>query len=416
MFSSLLGTKEHLMIFIGLDWSRTKHDFLALDAEGTVLQKGIVPHDATALDEFGESIAKMEGDPASVHVGVELHDGALLAWLLEQGYTVYSINPKSADRARDRHRPSGAKDDALDAYVLADMARTDRKRLRVVRRDSPITKELRAWVRYRAKLVREKTASSQRLRAILAEWSPAISGLCSDFNRRWQRDLLMLAPLHTDLQELHGNRLNAFIRAHRISAKTVARVQETRATSAIKIPAGLLQPLKAEILYLTETIDRLIAKAAEAEASIEACIEKHPDSWIFQTLPVGGTATIGTFLSAFGESRDASPAWPELAARWGAAPVTVQSGKSKHVKRRRACDHVINQALLFFSFKTAFTDGCWAKEFYRRKRAEGVDHYGTLRRLSQRWIKVINRIWRDRIAYCEDLHQRNITQRKGAAA
>jgi transposase len=395
------------MLFIGLDWARDKHDFLAMDAQGSVLTKGIVAHDAQALDDLANAIATIEPDSATVHVGVELHDGALLAWLLDQNYTVYAINPKSAERARDRHRPSGAKDDQLDAYVLADMARTDRQRLRAVRRQSTPTRELRAWVRLRARLVREKTAACQRLRGLLAEWTPRLSDLCNDFNRCWQRDLLAMTPLHEHLRRLHGNRLNAFIRVHRLREQTASKLRQVRCCPAIAIPPGLQNPLAAEIRGLVESIDALVAKISEAETAIDECIAKHPDAEIFQSLPVKGTATVGTLLAAFGESREETPHWRELAARWGAAPVTVQSGKSRHVKRRRACDHVINQALLFFSFKTAFTEGCWAKAFYQRKRAEGVDHYGTLRRLAQRWIKILYRLWQDRILYREEVHQRN---------
>jgi hypothetical protein len=45
--------------------------------------------------------------------------------LMEQGFAVFSINPKQLDRFRDRYSPAGAKDDRRDAFVLADSLRTD---------------------------------------------------------------------------------------------------------------------------------------------------------------------------------------------------------------------------------------------------------------------------------------------------
>ena len=51
--------------------------------------------------------------------------GPIVEALLERGYNVYSINPKQLDRFRDRFAVSGAKDDSLDSYVLADSLRTD---------------------------------------------------------------------------------------------------------------------------------------------------------------------------------------------------------------------------------------------------------------------------------------------------
>jgi transposase len=66
--------------------------------------------------------------PTSKHLFIQ--------YLHALGYTVYSINPKSVDRARDRFSPAGAKDDSRDAQVLADLIRTDRHQYRPVRMDS----------------------------------------------------------------------------------------------------------------------------------------------------------------------------------------------------------------------------------------------------------------------------------------
>lgn len=404
------------MVFIGFDWSRTKHDFLALDTNGHVLQRSVIPHDADAFDELRRIIAAIEPNPAAVQVGIELHDGALLFWLLEQGYTVYGINPKSANRARDRYRPSGSKDDSLDAYVLADMVRTDRGRLRPIRAAGQATRELHAWVRLRSKLTQDKTAACQRLRGLLDEWSPVLSGLCDDFNRRWQQDLLALCPLHEDLCQWHGNRLNAFAKNHRLRVETRQRIHAARTHPPIAIPAGLKAALRMESRHFSETIARLSERLAEVDRQLAQRVAEHPDAAIFQSLPVKGTATVAAFLCAFGQDRDHAPHWRELAARWGAAPVTVQSGKSRHVKRRRACDHVLNQAFLFFAFNTAFTEDCWAADYYKRKRAAGVDHYTALRCLAQRWIKILHRLWRNRVAYDEKLHQKNRLLHGGLAA
>lgn len=53
-------------------------------------------------------------------MGLELNNGVLLAWLVVRGYSVFGIQPKSAQRFRDIYRPSGSKDDRNDAFVLAE--------------------------------------------------------------------------------------------------------------------------------------------------------------------------------------------------------------------------------------------------------------------------------------------------------
>ncbi len=393
------------MIFVGCDWSRFQHDLVIIDPEGAVRCEFRVPHAAEGLDALGEQIAALESNPTEVRVGLELHDGALLAWLVDQGYTVYGLNPKSAERARDRYRPSGGKDDRSDALILAEVVRTDRGHLRAIRPDSQATQELRTWVRFRARQVQERTATAQRLRALLAEWCPALSALCDDLNRHWQRDLLQSFPLHVELCAAHGNRLRAFARKHRLRSATHERLLAARSQKPLAIPAGRLRALRAEILSLVEHLGRLARSVADIEAELDRLVAEHPDGAVFQSLPAHGTATTATLLAAFGEDRDAAPSWRALAARWGVAPVTVQSGRARHVKRRRACDHTVNQALLFFAFRTAFTPGCWAADFYQAKRREGADHYTALRALALRWVKILYHLWRHRTGYEEQLHQ-----------
>jgi hypothetical protein len=103
--------------------------------------------------------------------------------------------------------------------------------------------------------------------------------------------------------------------------------------------------------------------------------------------------------------RGAAPRHQELAARWGVAPITKASGRSRLVKYRRACDEYMRGALMYFAFNTAHRSDCWAQDYYRRKRAAGVTHYGALRCLAQRWLKILCRMWNDRAPYDEELHR-----------
>ena len=59
-------------------------------------------------------------------MGIETDRGPWVAALVAAGYTVFAINPRQVARYRERHGTSGAKSDAGDAHVLADMVRTDR--------------------------------------------------------------------------------------------------------------------------------------------------------------------------------------------------------------------------------------------------------------------------------------------------
>lgn len=394
------------MIIVGFDWARDKHDVCIQDSEGETVHEQTVGHDAGELEQLRFSIAQLEPNPSAVHVALEQHDGALLAWLLHAGYTVYGINPKSADRARDVFRPAGAKDDRNDALVAADLLRANLRRFKPMHAQSDETLQLRSLSRLRMRLSAQKTTLMQRLRTIQAEWCPHVSRLCNDFNRKWQRALLRRWPLHEDLAAAHGNSLNSFFSGHRICGKTREKVRDVRQTETVFIPEGRKDALRMEIDLILEQLDLLIKRLACLDRELEEAWVEHPSYGIFNSLPVKGLATLSMIAAGFGDRRDNPTGWQDLAARWGVAPVTVASGKSKKVKRRRACDHHMLQALCDYSFATAFSvSDCWASEYYQKKRSENHDHYEALRAVGLKWVKIMWAIWHNDRTYSEEYHQ-----------
>jgi transposase len=399
------------MTIVGIDWARSKHDLVLMDEAGHVIQRMQVTHDAQGMQQITHAIAAHEPHASEVRIAIEMHDGALLAWLLQQGYTVFGINPKSAQRARDRYRPAGGKDDASDAFILADMLRTDRGSLRAIQPDSDATLELRALIELRASRVHERTALFHRLRARLDEWCPDLSRLCDDFTRIWQRRLLERLPLQHDLHAAHGRTINAFVRQHRLGPDTADRINATRQATPMPIPDALRPSLRMDLEHLLAQIELLTQAIAQLDERIQHKLDEHPDAQVFQSLPIKGTNTIATLLAGFGQDRDKSPDHRQLAAAWGVAPLTIQSGKHRSVRRRHAADQTLSQALMHFAFNTAFTAGCWAGDFYQRKRADGKAHYTALRCLAQRWLKILHRMWKNRVPYDEQHHRNNQQQR-----
>ena len=83
------------------------------------------------------------------------------------------ITSRQVKNLRSRYGSAGAKDDRFDAFVLADVLRTDRARLRPLVPDTPATIALRAAVRARRDLVAHRVAACNQLRAHLAVAFPA---------------------------------------------------------------------------------------------------------------------------------------------------------------------------------------------------------------------------------------------------
>ncbi|MFB0524930.1 MAG: IS110 family transposase [Phycisphaerae bacterium] len=404
------------MIIVGLDWSRSKHDFVIMDLQGKVIERGAVAHNANALEELAARIERQSNSDKEVRVGLELNDGALLAWLVTKGYTTFGIQPKSAQRAREIYRPGGSKDDRIDAFVLAEFVRINVGRLKPWHPPSQITLELRELLRWREELVQQRTAAYQRLRALLAEWSPQLAELCDNLDCIWQLDLLSQFPTETRLCQAHGNRIRSFVRNHRMHLKKQQQIEDIRRSIPMPVPVGRVQVVERQTSFLVEQIRMLTAEIKHIEEDLQQLTAQHPDVNVFESLPVQGIVTIASLLAIFSDDRKRAISVDELAALCGVAPVTIASGKAKRVRQRRACDHTFRQALVHFAFNTAFCDGCWAVQFYQRKRSEGATHYVALRCLAKRWLKILHRIWKDHITYNEQLHQANQKRNQSHAA
>ena len=110
-------------------------------------------------------------------MAIERGDGPVVDALLEAGVTVVVITPRQVKNLRSRYGSAGNKDDRFDAYVLADVLRTDRARLRPLIPDTPATVTLRQACRARKDLVRHRVAVGNQLRAHLLAAFPAAASL-----------------------------------------------------------------------------------------------------------------------------------------------------------------------------------------------------------------------------------------------
>src|SRR4029077_831435 len=108
-----------------------------------------------------------------VKVGIETERGPWVAALLAAGYEVFAINPMSVARYRERHSTSGAKSDAADAHLLAEIVRLDRAHHRPVAGDWPQAEAIMLSARAHESLSWDRPRPVLRLRAALREFFPA---------------------------------------------------------------------------------------------------------------------------------------------------------------------------------------------------------------------------------------------------
>jgi transposase len=113
-------------------------------------------------------------------VAIERASGLIVDALVAAGHPVFPIHPNAVKAARPRYRSSGAKDDRGDAYLLADLLRTDRHRLRPLAPASDAIRALRALTRGRGDLVGTRVALANQLCSLLEGFWPGAAAIFAD--------------------------------------------------------------------------------------------------------------------------------------------------------------------------------------------------------------------------------------------
>lgn len=398
------------MKFIGIDWAHEAHDVALLDEAGAVQECWRVQHDASGVGTLLERL-KREGGPSGVLLGIESGAPLLLDQLLEAGYTLYCFNPKQADRYRDRHTVAGAKDDRLDAVVLADAVRTDRERLRPLQHDSDLAEEMRIRDRARTRQVEHRVQLSNQLRQLLTRYFPAVLTLGRDMHDGFLLDLLRAYPDPCAARAGRMPRLEKLLSKHKIRAIKPEELAASLRAPALDCPQYVAAACRDEALDLVAQIKLLNDHIKAADACLDELLERHPDREILRSLPGLGNRLSVRVVAELGDSQDRFRDRNSLQAFAGTAPVTRRSGKRGviSIRMRKGCNRTI-QAGLFTMARCSLARSRWAKAYYESARARGVRHAAALRSLSNKWAKILHALRSSREIYDDERHCRRLLE------
>lgn len=156
------------LFFAGVDWGKDSHQVCVIDHEGSPIAERSFKHSGVGFFEMAQWMMNIsESEAFNIAVAIEVNHGPVVETLLEQGFMVYSVNPKQLDRFRDRLCVSGAKDDRRDAQVLASALRTDRSSFRRIEPRDPDVTVLRELNKTRQELTAERVRCVNRFRELL---------------------------------------------------------------------------------------------------------------------------------------------------------------------------------------------------------------------------------------------------------
>lgn len=387
----------------GIDLASEEHRLVVVAEDGQRLAERQFAHSEDDICALVRLLLKLD----VARVALERPNGLVVDRLLDAGIAVVAVHPNQPAASRARFRAGGGKSDGFDAYVLAELARTDMHRLRLLTPDGDETKALRALTRAREDLVEQKVALANQLRAQLEAFWPGATRIFRDVDSPIALAFLERYPSPGDARTLGEKRLAAFLARNsycgrKNAAELLARLRSAPQARAADAEAEARRQV---VLALVAVLRPLVEQIRLLTCEIRGLLTHHPDGAIFRSLfrDPKSVVTAAELLAEIGDRRDRYRTSSSLEAIAGQAPVAVESGKKKVASFRWACNKTLRSAVSVLA-DSSRKHNPWANDIYQRARSRGHDHAHALRILGRAWLRVIWRMWQDQIPYDPNRH------------
>jgi len=382
------------LLFVGDDWAEDHHDVELGDQAGRRLAKTRLPEGMVGLSRLHELLAAHlpeDAEPDQVVIGIETDRGPWVHALVASGYQVFAINPLQAARYRERYSTSGAKSDAGDAHVLAELVRLDRSAHRPIAGDSDLAEAVKLLARAHQTMIWDRHRHLLRLRGALREFFPAALVAFEDLTAPDALELLQAAPDPASAARLSRARIRgALTRARRRSPdQRAVQVQAALRTQQLGQPEVVAGAYAAVVRSLTGVIAALNAQIRVLEAQVVDHFGRHPDAECYRSQPGLGVVLAARVLAEFGDDPDRYPGARARKNYAGTSPITQASGKKRVVLARYARNRRLADALHQQAF-CALTASPGARGYYDTLRARGIGHHAALRQLGNRLVGILH--------------------------
>ncbi len=401
------------MLFVGDDWAEDHHDVYLMNDTGDKLASRRLPEGLAGVRVLHELIAERAEDCTQVVIGIETDRGLWVDALTAAEYQVFAINPLAVARYRDRHHVSGAKSDASDAKLLADLVRTDRHNRRPIAGDSPDAEAVKVLARAHQNLIWTRNRHTNALRSALREYYPAALETFENLADRDTLAILGRAPTPADARGLSLSKIRAALKAagrQRNLDTRALQIQQALRTEQLSAPAAVTAAFGASTRAAVGIIVELNHQIAELEAELATHFETHPDADIYRSLPGLGVILGARVLGEFGDDPNRYTDAKCRKNYAGTSPLTIASGKKRAVLARHVRNRRLYDAIDAWAF-CAITRSPGARAHYDQRRAAGDLHHQALRALGNRLVGILHGCLRHHTKYDEQTawsHRHNI--------
>lgn len=381
--------QEQPRCWAGLDWGSEEHTVSVVNDAREVLGSFRVGASLKGLEQLVKRLGEF-GRLAGI--AIEATRNPVVNYLASAGFTVYPINPKLSKNWRACNSVAGVKNDERDGLVLAVELAGRHDSLRALKQPEPLEAELAGLCEKLRDLVDERTALLQRLKATLGQYYPGVLGFFTDWTSPVAWRFVQQFPRPEALAHARKDTLIRFLKANRIGIKPLwlerieARgevVRWPRPGDGVALEATALATI-AQLQGLQPHIDKMDERIAESAAHL-------PHTYLLQSLPGAGKRLAPVLAAITARVASGEAEMEGIRCVSGVAPVEDQSGKRHRVCVRRRCNKHWRDVMHLFAFSS--THWCsWAKAFYDMRRELGDHHASALRKLADKWLKIINRM------------------------
>jgi transposase len=388
---------------VGWDWGGQAHSVTVLDEQGTKAARWMLPHTEAGITGTLRRLSTY-GDAAQLPVAIETSKGLVVDRLLAAGHPVVAIHPGAFNAMRPRWGASRAKTDNADSFMLADLLRTDGRRLHVLAPTDRATLDLQALSRQRSDLVATRTSLTNQLRSLLEAHWPGATRLFKYIESQISLAFLDRFPTPHAAARLTPAKLDAFVRRHAYTGgKSGAELLER--IKAAPAAASRISPQILTTLITTQVgqVRAIVEAIKSLETAIKQALDDHPYAELFRALPRVGTVNLAQIIGEVGPMLERGVTADQLAAETGMAPVTRASGKVHTVGFRHCANRPARKALSHFADNSRH-DNPWAADLYQRARHRGKRHPQAVRILGRGWLRIMHACFRDHIPYDPAVH------------
>ena len=381
-------TQQGPRCWVGLDWGNVGHAVSVVDDARHLLGQFKIGGSLAELEQLAERLRGF-GEVAGIAIEATCHP--IVTHLFSAGFPIYPVNPKVSKSWRECNSVAGAKNDERDGLVLAMELAMRHASLRRLEQDST-TAELAGLCAKLRELVSQRTALVQRLEATLGQYFRGGLNFFSEWTSPAAWRFIKRFPNPESLARTRKDTLIRFLKANRIGLRPIwlerieARHEVTRwpkpaNSAALEVMAlAIVAQLQALQPYI-DKLDKLVAQAAR----------NLPQTRLLRSLP-GAGARLAPALAAITAVQAAEPdALEGIRCVSGVAPVEITSGNRRRVRVRRRCNKYWRNVMHLFA-NSSKNYCAWAKAFYDMHRAQGDRHATALRKLADKWLKIIKRM------------------------